>query len=400
MSPDIDRSRPGRLAVCLRGISFSDGVGGMERAAGQHLRLMVSAGMDVTLFAPGRFVAGSPPHGVDVVDVAWPGWNRGSGSPLFGLAYRVWTKRLARALSASVRSGDLVHFHGATANAIPGLERAVTVANPHGMEEFGRASVSRLPNRLVLRRMSRRAREADAVIATDDRLVPRVVQNIGVSPDRIAVIPNAVDLRALEDLAEKRGLSEASEFTIVSIGRLVDNKGYDLLAHALAQPEVLHALPANWRWIHYGSGPRRQDLLEIAGRLIPGRLEIRADRTDEEVQTTLAGASLFVQPSRYEGSSLTTLEAMAHGVTVVATPVGGIPDKVQDGVTGYLATEPSASALADALTRALNSDRPVGFNARELVRTRFSEQAMADSYVELYRLLLSRREAVRSGTNS
>jgi glycosyltransferase involved in cell wall biosynthesis len=113
-------------------------------------------------------------------------------------------------------------------------------------------------------------------------------------------------------------------------------------------------------------------------------LDIRERRTDAEVQATLASADLFVQPSRYEGSSLTTLEAMAHGLKVVATPVGGIPDKVQDGHNGILAKSATSGAIAAAIVRGIAQPAELGAQARATVLERFSSQAAQASYAGLY----------------
>jgi glycosyltransferase involved in cell wall biosynthesis len=376
------------IAIGVRSIAFDQGVGGMERAAALHVTQMVDAGLDVSLYTPASFLKGSPPDGVTVVDVPWPRWGEGSGKVLFGPAYVAWARSLGAAFDGAAVPPQILHLHGGAAGALRHVRawRFTAVTNPHGMEEFERASLLRTPNRMVSRRLSRGARSASAIIATDAGLVDVVERNFAVGAERVVLIPNAVDTTALRALAAP---GEADDrFTIVSIGRLVPNKGYDLLCAALRQLEAQKRLPEGWRWIHFGSGAMEQELRSEAGRhpVIP--LEIRADRPDAEVQQTLAGADLFVQPSRYEGSSLTTLEAMTHGVVVVATPVGGIPDKVVDGVTGYLATSVTAEGLRDALVAALAGGVDVGGNARRLVDERFSSEATTGRYLDLYIRLL------------
>jgi glycogen synthase len=98
-------------------------------------------------------------------------------------------------------------------------------------------------------------------------------------------------------------------------------------------------------------------------------------------------ADVFVHPTLYEGSSLVTLEAMAHGRAVVATRAGGIPDKVQDGVTGLLVEPGDRAGLASALG-AIAPDRPrreaMGKAGRRRVVEAFAWNVLIDRTLALY----------------
>ncbi|HEV3485660.1 MAG TPA: glycosyltransferase family 4 protein, partial [Vicinamibacterales bacterium] len=114
--------------------------------------------------------------------------------------------------------------------------------------------------------------------------------------------------------------------------------------------------------------------------------------TDRELHAWYAGATLFVHPTLYEGSSLVTLEAMAHHLPVVATQAGGLPDKVKSGVNGWLVPPGDASALASAISGALaNRERLARFGAagREIVEREFSWHAAGAATLKLYADLLS-----------
>jgi glycosyltransferase involved in cell wall biosynthesis len=102
-------------------------------------------------------------------------------------------------------------------------------------------------------------------------------------------------------------------------------------------------------------------------------------------------ASVFVHPTLYEGSSLVTLEAMAHRRPVVATMAGGLPDKVQPGVTGWLVPPGDAAALAAALREALSAtDRlsVMGDAGRHLAEEEFSWSTVTDRLLTVYDDLL------------
>jgi peptidoglycan/LPS O-acetylase OafA/YrhL/glycosyltransferase involved in cell wall biosynthesis len=386
-SASLDVDGPRTLAVAVRRIAFGDGVGGMERAASQHVEGMTRLGYSVTLYTPMASVAGSVPPGVAVVDVPWPAWNRSRRTPLYGLAYRVWTRTLAKVLLSAQPAPATIHFHAAAVGALWNrklrLASPKSVVNTHGMEAFGSFSLLRVPNRIFLRRLLRGARSVDAVISTDESLRIASARNTGLPVDRVIVIPNSVDSDELNRLA--RGATAFDVFTIVTIGRIVHNKGYDLLATALAQPRVAATLPADFQWVHFGDGPERDRVVGLAVELGVS-LSVKSGRSDQEVQQSLSVADLFIQPSRYEGSSLTTLEAMAHGRRIVGTRVGGIPDKIIDGETGTLADHADAEEIANAIVRAMSPGAlRLGDAARIAVEARFSAVASASQYDKLYR---------------
>lgn len=263
--------------------------------------------------------------------------------------------------------------------------------NPHGMEEFAPTNLPRMINRYFLRKLARRGRMASCVVATDRQLIQPVVKNIGATPDHVQLIPNSVDVHTLTNLASLA--MPHAQYTVVTIGRLVRNKGYDLLLQALRLAQRDMSIPLGYKWIHFGNGPELDRLRadSISDPVI--NLEIKTQRTDNEVQQALSVADIFVQPSRYEGSSLTTLEAMSHGRKVVGTPVGGIPDKIREGETGFLASAATSQDLADAIKRAVNASSEVGERARELVDQVFSKTATDAAYVELYKRLAERKTA-------
>lgn len=370
------------LVVIVRSIAFGDGVGGMERAASDHIRAMSALGIDITLITAHDDL-GAVPVNVRVKVVRWPSLGPLSRA-LFGLAYTVWVRRVRRQLS--LLSFDVAHFHGASVGAVDEATARRAVSNPHGMEEFGEAGIARSVSRAPTRRLSRRAAQCAYVISTDSSITSSVVANLGVSDDRIVVIPNAVDAARLRNQAA--GAKPFDHFILASLGRVVPNKGHDLLLEALRDPRVSAALPIGWTWHHFGSGPGLSKLKFEASKLPSVNLVAHEGATDTDVQQAISVADLFVQPSRYEGSSLTVLEAMAHGTSVIATPVGGIPDKVRHLETGRLAKEVSAEALADEIVDHLSEPRPFADAARRAVDEEFSWESAAHQYLALYRRLM------------
>src|SRR5207237_8388150 len=109
-----------------------------------------------------------------------------------------------------------------------------------------------------------------------------------------------------------------------------------------------------WRWILVGDGPFR-DAVEaaIATAGLRDRVVLTGRLPDRELHAWYEAADLFIHPTLYEGSSLVTLEAMAHRRAVVATTAGGLPDKVRPRVNGWLVPPGDASALTAAVSGAL-----------------------------------------------
>jgi glycosyltransferase involved in cell wall biosynthesis len=120
--------------------------------------------------------------------------------------------------------------------------------------------------------------------------------------------------------------------------------------------------------------------------VLPGRVD------DATLHAWFEAATVFVHPTLYEGSSLVTLEAMAHRRPVVATTAGGLRDKVSTGVSGVLVEPGRADALAAALSGVLA--RPerleaMGREGRRIVEAEFAWPVAAARHLELYRELLS-----------
>ena len=147
-----------------------------------------------------------------------------------------------------------------------------------------------------------------------------------------------------------------------------------------------------WRWVVLGDGPYRPMLEVLASDLGLDRHVHFAGRVpDPELHAWHELSTLFVHPTLYEGSSLVTLEAMAHRRAVVASNAGGIPDKVRPGENGWLVPPGDAAALAAAIGTALADPARLahyGLAGRVIVEREFSWSAVGDATVALYRELL------------
>jgi glycogen synthase len=423
------RSREGqslRVAVLARSVYPLHRYGGLERHVYDLVRCLLARDVRITLITPPRarnrpedpradavfghsnFTMHSVPYttfpfanrrGTTILD-------RSTAYPLFGARAGRLAARLA--IAGEV---DLVHGLGASALGYaltefePG-KRAPFVVNPQGLEEFGATDPSRAALKLVgywpLRTAVRRtAKVADCVIATDRSLVSPVLAHLRVSRDIVRVIPNAIELADCDapgaaeravGLRARVGL-QPDDLLLVSVGRLEANKGFSVLIRALAILMQRRALPQRWRWVLAGDGPMRDELQSHAVSAGLGEHALLRGRVaTDELHGWYEAATLFVHPTLYEGSSLVTLEAMAHRRAVVATHAGGLPDKVIPGGNGWLVTPGNAEALANAVLDA-SSDRRrlslMGAAGRVLVEREFSWDVVTDRLLAVYRELLT-----------
>lgn len=205
---------------------------------------------------------------------------------------------------------------------------------------------------------------------------------------RTVVIHNGVDLAQLRRLPGAAGMP----VTLLSVGRLRPPKDFTTLVRAVAALD-----PGSARLRIAGDGPDRTALATEVARLdLGGVVELLGQRGD--VDELLAGADVFVLSSDSEGLPMSVLEAMAAGLPVVASAVGGVPELVRDGETGALVPPRDSAALAGAIRRLVVDpalrDR-LGEAGRRRVEREFSLDRCRREHLEIYRDALRRKRTCR-----
>jgi glycosyltransferase involved in cell wall biosynthesis len=241
-----------------------------------------------------------------------------------------------------------------------------------------------------------------AVIAVSDFIQGLLIQ-AGVPETKIVVIPDGIEIPAELPSAVLRSKVRARwgfgdpEFVVGHLGAFTPEKGQDvaldafgLLAERLPQARLLLA----------GDGPTRTSP-QIVQRLERSRDRVRLCGEIEELTDFYPALDLFVMPSRAEGLGSAALHAMAFGIPVVASRVGGLPEIVSEAETGWLVPPGSPLALAEAILAAASDVtrlRWLGQKAREQAR-QFSTDIMLKRTEALYVRLLrsSCRLPVTSG---
>ena len=339
------------IAIISRAVFPWHGFGGLERHVEAQSRHLVAAGHRVTLFTspphqpPGR----QPDDGARWEAVAYRSlpWPKRSGFVIADRLtnYRIWSHRVASAVRA--RAGqqriDIVHAHGAAGGAYARSHRGSDppiVLHPHGMEEFKGAGLKRLVYLPQQRAVRRTAQAATVILVPDASMSPEVIRFLRVDVAKTRWLPNAIDLPEppghdgpdgmWEGIEKRLGVDSGASW-FIAVGRLERNKGRDVLLAALeklARTEESGDALARWRVLVVGDGSERGYLETRCRELgLADRVCFAGLLSDEELAAAYRNARWFVHPTLYEGSSLVTLEAMAHGLPVIASRVGGIPDR-------------------------------------------------------------------------
>jgi glycosyltransferase involved in cell wall biosynthesis len=253
-------------------------------------------------------------------------------------------------------------------------------------------------------------RRADAVVAVS-RYVARETARFSAEPNKIHVLPNAVDVsrfRPSSNTSEFRNMMGLSRetFLIFSVGRLALVKGYEYLLSAVAQ--VIQSKYEVALWIA-GEGPRKahlQSLSRSLGIVDNVRFLGRIEHDNPVLVELYRACDIFALTSMVEGHSIAITEAMACGKPIVCSRIPGNEDVVMHNTNGILVPPRDARGIASAIqTLCSSKDLMVKFggNSREIACKRFSWSNRRRAIMELYMSLLrdfEKHDADRVGSNS
>ena len=184
-------------------------------------------------------------------------------------------------------------------------------------------------------------------------------------------------------LRAKLGLAETDRLAIVT-RRLVDKNGVIHLARA-----TQYIKDKNLKLLFIGDGPERADIAETLERHFTGRFTMLGAMQHNEIVPYYSAADLSILPSLMEATSISCLEAMAAGLPIICSAVGGLPFLVQDGVNGFLSQPAEPESLAACLDRLLSADMTsMGAASRQAVEEKFSWEAIATQTIAAYEQVL------------
>ncbi len=231
-------------------------------------------------------------------------------------------------------------------------------------------------------------KRVDGVVAISDKIAALLVQ-AGVDKEKIRIIHSGIDpIQSPKDRATDR----SSGIPIIgTVASLEERKGHRYLL------EAARLLKNQGHRLSYqlaGVGTQRRVLEQSVLRL-GLEDEVVFSGFVSEIPSFLSRIDIFVLPSLYEGLGVAVIEAMAAGKPVVASRVGGLPELIEDCVTGFLVPPGDPSALAQAISRMLSSEgfvEGMGAKGKERVQKRFTMERMAKQNEDFYYDLVDGRQ--------
>lgn len=288
--------------------------------------------------------------------------------------------RAAEALSRDGFQFDLIDAHYFFPDGVAAAKLAAKLGKPFVVTAHGSDInlIARFPpaRRLIIEAARRAAR-----VITVSAALRRTMIELGVSPDHISVLRNGVDLSLFRPISRSDARRElglpAEGTTIASVGNLLPVKGHELV---IAAAKLLPDIEA----VIVGEGPQRSTLQRLIARLgLDQRVRLLGAMPQARLRSVYSACDALVLASSREGWPNVPMEAMACGIPVVASRVGGVPEIISDPRFGRLVDERTPPAFAQAISELLRT-RP----DRESVRAfaeRYSWDATAAGQLEVFR---------------
>jgi len=302
---------------------------------------------------------------------------------LFEIAYALWIARK--------RKVDLVHAHWSIPQGFTGLLLREVFGIPcvislHGSDIYGLGSP-------LVRSLNAKVILGAKVCTANSYATAKIARNLSGRED-IQIIPMGVDMEFFRQATGREalhcGLGREGK-TILYAGRLIEWKGVEYLIRAL--PEVIEKHPEA-KLVVVGSGPCKKDLVGVTETLnLQDKVTFLDAVSQEELFHYYSIADVFVLPSivndegETEGLGVVLLEAMASGVPVIGTNVGGIPDIIKDGKTGLLALQRNPHDLAEKILRILDDEalrKELAEKGHDFVKQEFSWEVVAGKFKKIY----------------
>ena len=402
------------MRICIVTVaSYAHGIGGMQAHSADLCRGLVEAGHEVEV------VSARHRDGLTQTEHLGATWHfvdataRRPGRPYRN---RDWLRASADAF-AELHAGrpfDVVHSESTSALGLlrRGVHRNVPVAVKfhgnylglaaatigRGVRESGIGPRVREAKHLVWLTAGHvippdfvRFRACEAMVPSRQQL-DGTVRSFLLDRARVHVVPNGI---SVEDFATpgrdeaRKSLGLGTGPILLCVGRLARDKGFATAIEALAR------LESDARLLVLGSGPERALLEQTARRTgVSDRVDFLGSKPRAEVVHHLAASDVFVFPTeRDEAAPLVPLEAMAAGLPVVASDIGGGAELIESGKTGLLVPPASVDSLAGAIDSLLADDalrRRMGEAARERIVERYTIEAMTRQTVAVYELAAKR----------
>ena len=227
----------------------------------------------------------------------------------------------------------------------------------------------------------------EQVIAISQEVREHLVSDFKLDPKKISVINNGVEVKNFGDYSSRgvvrKNLGLKDELLIGIIARLSEVKGHIYLIQAM--PKIISIFPAA-KLLIVGVG-KTKDILHKAVDRLGIRANVLFIAETKDTESLLTAMDIFLMPSLQEGLGLALMEAMAQGLAVVGSAVGGIKTLIQDGVNGLLVQPADPESIAQAIIKLLQNDQMrsnLGSQARKFIRENFSKSTFVNKTEQVY----------------
>lgn len=299
-----------------------------------------------------------------------------SGIPLHVLSAKMSRLQRYRKAYQLARQFQVLHIHSPRGlryllPVLFFLKHKTMIYTRHGMDPLNSAKWK------VIHRIARRCVDQVTFVNHQGRDV--FMSNHHWPSDRLRVITNGV---YIPEVVDKQ---TSSIIRFGSVGRMVKLKGQAILLEAVALLHQRKGREHPFVLKFFGTGPMEPALKEQSASMTQGLVEFHGEVTDQNA--IYAGLDVLVVASESEGLSMVIIEAMARGIPVVATDVGGNPTLVKPDLTGILVAYGDARALADAMEALLTNRELIaelGGKAQQMIANDFSLQKTHEAYLTCY----------------
>ncbi len=288
---------------------------------------------------------------------------------------------------------DILHAH----TAVPDCWAAIKIGKRFGKPvicSFRGSDINRYPmyNRMVYNEVRYSIQNADLIVTVSEAL-KRATLGIAQPKRDIEVVYNGVDIKKFKfSISDRKKIREKLRISdrhtvLLHVSNISSNKG---VFETLEAFKILYNHTNDIRLIFVGDG---EDFLSLKSKIKKYGLEnvvfMVGSKKHDEIPGWMSAADIFVFPTYYEGLPNVVLEAMAVGLPIIASKVGGIPEVVKDGVNGFLIEPKNVKALVDSLKFLLSGRRGKFFseNSQKIISEKFTWKRHAQRMCELYEIL-------------
>lgn len=356
-------------------LDYPPNVGGIAAHVAELSQALKNLGHEVSLLTKSYDIYPHPEQMVNGIRVI-PMPPRRFG-PTYGMTINRQIDKAVKKLEP-----DLIHIHGM---------RPLEFLKPKSVPIVYTNHTSGFLKRLAkggyrITKLKRLFKTPDLFLAPSEELLempfditaPKKFISNGIVPDRFA--PDARDRQRIRD---ELGLNHTHRLAIVT-RRMVEKNGLIFLAEAMN-----YVKNKDLRLLFIGDGPEQSKVRDTLEQHFGGRYFMLGAMQHGDIVPFYSAADLSILPSLMEATSISCLEAMAAGLPIICTNVGGLPFLVEDGVNGYLARPANAVDLAECLDKLDLIDlEAFGQASRQAVDQKFSWQKIAEQTLKAYGQLL------------